>query len=124
MAVRRTSKSLVQWPLSANPDDNYSCLILVQTTGFLKLKFLSYLPRALSELVFFTIHNNGCNLLIHEDQNSCEQGKSDCQANCPRFVVLDWVDPPTSIGARWRKCARYVKFWRILKVVFAKFGTP
>ena len=38
------------------------------------------------QFVFFPIHNDSCNLLIHEDQDKGQDGRNGCGRNCPPGV--------------------------------------
>ena len=49
------------------------------------------------ELILLPVDNDGCDLLIHEDENDSQQGGDDGGKDEPSGVlVAEWIDEPTS----------------------------
>lgn len=66
----------------------------------------------LLQLIFFTIYNNGCNLLIHENQNTCKYcwyERKQCRPK--RITVKRWYVPSAPFPCRL-KCNDLLLFER------------
>ena len=57
------------------------------------------------QLVFLSVHDDGGDLLVEEDENGRQQGGDDCKRDQPNMCYLERIDQPASIvSCRLKAC--------------------
>lgn len=77
----------------------------MKTHLIVNLEFHSY-----HEFVLFPVHNDSCNLLIHEHQNRSKQCRSDGHKAQPPGVTTKWMDQPIPATPRGFELVWHMKF--------------
>ena len=63
--------------------------------------------------MLFPVDNDGCDLLIHEDQDRAQQCRNNRDHWCPPWVMAQWVNEPTSSAPSGSKLLRHAQLRRL-----------
>lgn len=107
--ISATLQEVTQYPKTMNKHYTsiYQKCTLQNFQNFLKCKFnnsqhMGYYCNTYKKLIFFTIYNYRCYLLVHKDQNGCK--KSGRQASkYPVPSISEWIHNPTTTLQSWLK---------------------